>query len=325
MKHEKKRIAVVVNKWWECDPIMYSLLNDYPKARPGKILNWPDLARYPVPHRGQESHPWNKPRATFNHVDNVIIDVWCISDLLVDLPDKAKYQSSSEQKMNRLPVIYQNSCPDLLIAVGTAAYYPPYISNNGSVVMGTKCFMHDGHPASDPNNDSQLRNVPFDRVLTSMMSLGQFKALTDFSRAITPPTPLSKLLFAVKIDPAAKLDVYANCDFVACNTVNVTDYAEYEKKDLETVEAYNKLTGSDGKNHSVETTHGLIRASAIPIDGFIPFMFVSGIVDRYECFDIDVSDPSCPQNTAAALNAGIVLSYVLANASATLGDWSRDE
>ena len=25
----KKRVVVVVNKWWECDPVMFVLSNDY--------------------------------------------------------------------------------------------------------------------------------------------------------------------------------------------------------------------------------------------------------------------------------------------------------
>jgi hypothetical protein len=36
----KKRVLLVVNKWWECDPVMNVLLHD--NARPANILGWPD-------------------------------------------------------------------------------------------------------------------------------------------------------------------------------------------------------------------------------------------------------------------------------------------
>jgi hypothetical protein len=44
-----------------------------------------------------------------------------------------------------------------------------------------------------------------------------------------------------------------------------------------------------------------------------PFLFVSGIVDRFGCFDIDVPNPPYVRNTVGAHNAGVVIGYLLVN------------
>ncbi len=41
----RKRVVVVVNKWWECDPVMFVLTSDY--VRPACNLGWPKLLQYP--------------------------------------------------------------------------------------------------------------------------------------------------------------------------------------------------------------------------------------------------------------------------------------
>jgi len=60
-----KRIVIIVNKWWECDPVMNVLLND--NARPAKALGWPTTLNHP--HRQPSAplplNPNPQPRAIF--------------------------------------------------------------------------------------------------------------------------------------------------------------------------------------------------------------------------------------------------------------------
>src|ERR1700722_2718041 len=110
---EMKRVLVVINKWWECDPALAAMLND--QTRP-PLSPWPpDLqSTRPRPPKGslpaENQHP--TPRATFPY-QNFQAEVWCVSDLLEDLPDAI--QSSSSAKALRLPRIFSyGSKPDLV-------------------------------------------------------------------------------------------------------------------------------------------------------------------------------------------------------------------
>ncbi len=295
----KKRVVVVVNKWWECDPVMFVLSNDY--VRP-QGMSWPEILHYPWPQ-----HTFSKePRAILN-MGYTTAEIWCISDLLAQYPNDSCNQSSSQKKMTVLPLIliYSTQPPDLVIAVGTAAFYPDSVSNNGSVVIGSKVFMHNGHPNGE-NPCSNWQGGPFDQIVDSTLSAADFKTITDFSH-FSPAVP--GYFLVEKTDPAVNPGIYANYGYVALNDINVTDYSEYEQKDLETMKAYMERY-SDRNCRSLETTHGLIK---IALGSNTPFMFVSGIVDRFGCFDIDVPNPPYVQNTVGAHNAGVVIGYLLVN------------
>jgi hypothetical protein len=297
--NNRKRVVVVVNKWWECDPVMFALTNDY--VRP-QALNWPEILHYPC----RKHTFFEEPRAVFN-MEHTTAEIWCISDLLAQYKDIPCMQSSSEKKMIVLPGIFSHphQPADLVIAAGTAAFYPDSISNNGSAVIGSKVFLHNGHP-DEQNSCSKWQAGPFDEIIGSTLSTDDFKTLTDFS-GFSPALP--GYFLVEKIDSAVSLGIYANHDYVACNSINVTDYTEYEQKDLETMRSYMERY-PDRNCRSLETTHGLIKIAA---GTNTPFMFVSGIVDRYGCFDIDVPDPPYAQNTVGAHNAGVVIAHLLVN------------
>ena len=153
------RIIIVVNKYWECDPICWVLTNKYINETCHVALKWPQLLTYPsygpvkVDPRGNST-----PRMIYEMGDSHI-EIWCISDLLSIFPDKPAYQSSSERKMDVIGKIFDYSASpvELVIAVGTASsgpFCPPYGDKsheniNGSVIIGSKIFMHDGHPEVD--------------------------------------------------------------------------------------------------------------------------------------------------------------------------------
>jgi hypothetical protein len=180
----KKRVLVVVNKWWECDPIVNVLLHD--NARP-PALGWPDPLNHPRRRPDQKNLPPEDPspvpRAVYN-LKRTSAEVWCISDLLEHLPDRARYQSSTEVKARYLPRIFKGKLADLVIAVGTAAY-PGQDSENGSVVAGSRIFIHNAH-SNGENPDSDWDEGPFDEVIHSSISEDVFQETTAI---VTSPQP----------------------------------------------------------------------------------------------------------------------------------------
>jgi len=310
------RVLVIANKWWECDPLLNVLLND--NARPASALGWPRPLHFPLPRPDQnhlpKENPDPKPRAVF-HLSNISVEVWCISDLLEHLPDvpsdNGKYQSSSEQKMKYLPRIFDGKRPDFVVAFGTAAY-PSTTSENGSVVVGSRVFLHNGHPSSDPNPNSQWQKGPFDEIIESDITDDVFNRLTVIE---TSPTPSVIGRFIVPpLNPVLNAKLLARHDYVALSEINVTDYTEYTVKDTETVSAFSK-TNNISLASSLETTHGLIRVSSDA-----PFVFVSGITDPVGFFGTEVNPRSYAQNTVAAHNAGIVVAWMLPQLDSLMGE-----
>jgi hypothetical protein len=298
----KKRVVVVVNKWWECDPVINVLLND--NARPASLLGWPNPLNHPRQRPNQDKlpdeNPSPMPRAFFN-LKNTTAEVWCISDLLEHYADKPNFQSSSELKARYLPKIFTGQDADFVVAVGTAGY-PGIYSENGSVVVGTKIFMHNGHPNSE-NPDSNWSEGPFDTLLDSALSETAFNQITIIE---TSPKPSVMDRFVVPpLNPTSYGKLIARYDYVALGDLNVTKYTEYAAKDEETLKAftdrYNVSLAS-----SLETTHGLIRKQSDA-----PFIFVSGISDRVGHFDDEVGPRTYAQNTSAAHNAGVVVAWIL--------------
>ena len=51
----RKRVLVIVNKWYECDPVMAVLLND--NARPASYLGWPTQLNPPRKRPDQNHLP----------------------------------------------------------------------------------------------------------------------------------------------------------------------------------------------------------------------------------------------------------------------------
>ncbi len=293
-----KRVLVVVNKWWECDPALLAMLND--NARPPSSP-WPRLLQPPRP-RPAPSHlppenPKPEPRAIFAY-KNFEAEVWCISDLLEHLDPSL--QSSSEQKANYLPkMLAYGPSPDLVIAVGTAEFPDAAVSENGNVAIGTKVFMVDGHP-NGSNPLSKWTQGPFEQIIDSTVPRSVFSKLTGFDVATA-----SNRFLAVPLAPASTPWIVADYINVALAAVNVTDYSEYGLIDPLTAKIFWSKP-RDGKAASIETTHAIIRVQCES-----PFLFVSGIVDRFGYFDQDVNPRSHAQNTAAAHNAGVAVSWLL--------------
>jgi hypothetical protein len=296
------RILVLANKWWECDPALSAMLNN--NARPAGSP-WPDVLhpsrRVPEQMAGFNHHP--QPRAIFPF-NNFRAEVWCISDLLEHYPSTE--QSSSETKANVLhhPFGYteehrEHRSPGLVIALGTACTPVATQNRNGCVDIGTSVFMNNGRAAC-PTSTSNLTQAPFDQLLRSSINPQMFAAI-----AAMDVTSAANRFLPVPTNPSAATNISIGLGDVALSTINVTDPTYYAAGDNLTLAAFSSLK-SDAQPTSLETTHGLIRMQSDS-----PFIFISGIVNRFQQFGLDVSPRSNAQNTAGAYNAGVATVWML--------------
>lgn len=308
------RYLIIVNKYWECDPVCWVLTNKYLNdncALTTGNMPWPQFVNYPS-YGPEEPDLPSRPRLIYT-LGTAQVEVWCISDLLRN--SSPSLQSSSEEKMKVLMDAFDYSTlpVSLVVAVGTASsgpFAPPYNQNNinGSVVIGSRIFMHDAHPASDPNPLSGWECSYFDTLMLSTVPDSVWKPLggTKLETALlTPPN------FPATNGP----HIYTNGEYVAIGDVNVTDYTEYSIKDLEAGNSFISNCPGNQNGVSLETTHGLIYATAY--DYFKqtepPFIFISGITDRFTMFNMDVNPKVYAQNETCAHNAGVVVAQLLNN------------
>jgi hypothetical protein len=292
------RVLVIINKWWECDPALAAMLSD--NTRPPNSP-WPNDLRpqRPRPELAKEPNLSPVARAIFPY-KRFNAEVWCVSDLLDHLPPAQ--QSSSEQKANHLPAIFKGERPEIVISVGTASTPRAGVNCNGGVAVGTSVFMHNGFP--DGSNPASNLTLPeFDRLIGSTIPGAVFEQI----RSMDITSALNRFL-PVAVNPSASVDVSVGLGDVALGTVNVTNPSDYAAKDELTVQAFDAL-GTSGAAVSLETTHGLIRVEARDC----PFIFVSGIVNRFQRFGTDVAPRADSQNTAGAHNAGVVVSWMLSS------------
>ncbi|MBP1638749.1 MAG: hypothetical protein H6Q17_332 [Bacteroidetes bacterium] len=318
---QKTRIITVVNKYWECDPVCWVLTNKYITDNSDgridlNIANTMKLITYPSygavkPATAKDS----VPRIVFE-TDTKVIEIWCISDLLSN--SSQDDQSSSEAKMNLIPVIfayqYKNMQYDieLVIAVGTASGGPGLAVNpafqsdniNGSVVIGSNVFMHNGW---DSDSKSNYQCNCWSQILPS--------GSTAFIDTLNPAdlNQYDTLLLCPPTNPSPEnQQFYINNGYVALGDVNVTDYTKYTAKDMETGDDFITHYPDNVNGVSLETTHCLIYLSAKNyLQQNPPFIFISGVVDRYTKFSQDVNPKVYAQNVSGAHNAGVAVAYII--------------
>lgn len=292
-----KRIVVVVNKWWECTPVLSTLLN--PTALPANFP-WPLLAASAPAPAPQQPAPSALPRAIFPF-DSISVELWCISDLLMQTTSAR--QSSSEDKAKFLPHIFNfGSTPDLVISISTASSMDTVTPLNGCVFVGTKVFLHDGHPATDPNPNSQWwPSGLFDKVIESALPETVFDALFD----AVPPSVVAGFTTLRNV-PAPRLALTPSYGNTALATVNVTNPADYSTADPATVAAFKATNDASATGVSVDTTHAVVSAACSS-----PFLFISPIVNRLTMYGVETFPNVFAQNTAGSQNAGVVLAWLL--------------
>lgn len=286
---KRHRVLVIVNKDWECDAVIGVLLNR--KARPNRL-------NFQPPTKTQKDKEEPQPRLVIN-LTVTRVEIWCISDLMTHLG--SNLQSSTEYKSNNIGRIFEGQTPSLVIAVGTAAYPSPY-TQNGSVVIGTQVFIHNGHPNGE-NPDSNWSKGPFDTIIESSLTEKNFNKITVIETS--PEMTVLDRFLAPPLNPVSRGELIARHDFISLGVVNVTDYSEYQTADEETIAAFTSV-GNVSQARSLETTHGLIR-----VQSDVSFLFVSGIVDRVGHFAEEVDPRSYAQNFVGAHNAGIAVAWML--------------
>jgi hypothetical protein len=288
-----KTISIIVNKNWETEPFLNSLLSS--ELRPSK-LPFPSILNSPKDGNNKMTVPRAVIKFTDGTTETLEIKVWCIQDLMYfNVPPDPTRQSSSssEEKYRVLPPVILADNPDLVIAVGTAGY-PSETSYNGSVVVGGNFFIHNGHPG---NPKSDLQHPDIGKVLTTNVNSKIFDlANKDFKNQVEP-----KFIKPPR-NPAKPAVCVASKVYTAISSINVTDYSEYNWVDHEAIENFRSIENKLPFN-SLETTHGVIKLSTNK-----PIIFISAITDRLGYFDSEVN---ATQNYVPSFNAGIVTGQLL--------------
>lgn len=295
---------IVLNKSWEAEPLVGVL-----RSTNGRPANFPhEIARPSV------DIPWSdgrmhkiSARAAYL-AGEAAAEVWCIKDLM----DPAKSASSSEEKARVLPMIAAaGQPPDLVVAVGTASL-PDHRSFNGSVAVGSSCFLFD--PNSAPNPESRWSDDRIGRLVdeedrtstNGLMAWLDREARPDVeTRFLRPP-----------LAPADPPILIVSTTCVAVSDVNVTRADDYVWADPAALASFSAAAPKRTVG-SLETTHGVIRL-CIPSPNFL---FVSGIANRLGYFNSELSPRSYAQNFAASHNAGVTVAWLLPRMLARI-DWA---
>ncbi|MBS1629333.1 MAG: hypothetical protein JST27_04660 [Bacteroidetes bacterium] len=295
-----RNIAIIINKNWEAEPALAAMCSA--EFRPIS-LPFPTV----LISNQDKKFTSDKARAVFEIHESgdtskpIILQakVWCIQDLM----DKSKSSSSSEEKYQVLTKMLNKESPELIIAVGTAGYYFDETSYAGSVVVGSRFFVHNGKTKNEPNPLTNLLLPEFETLLPQNVN-------PDLFTKLFPPHPLSMKpkiepkMLRVPNNPTARATVLASQFYTAVGSVNITDYGEYAWVDAESVNAF-RAVNQKLPIGSLETTHGVIRLSSLA-----PCIFVSAITDREGHFELEVNPG---QNYVSSFNAGVVLAQMLAD------------
>jgi hypothetical protein len=294
----QKRVMLVVNKWWEADPLSWVLFHD--KARPRQFADF-TVVNYPTQRPPREQggvppgDPPSVPRFTFQCAD-ARVEVWCVEELM----NPAESSSSTAEKARVLPGAFASGePPSLVVAIGTAGSREGLMAN-GCVVVGRRVFIHDPF-ATAPDRAGKWTPPHADAVVDSELPGSVFRKLSPESRHSAEAR-----LIAPPVAPAHPLLILAGNGFISLGIVNVTNYDDYVWADRAAIEAFEEKASIEGQIGSIETTHGLIRSMSDA-----PFLYVSGISDTEGLFDAQVTPRVYAQNTVAAHNAAVATAWLL--------------
>jgi hypothetical protein len=178
---------------------------------------------------------------------------------------------------------------------------------NGRVAVGQNVFIHDPNTAR-----RTLRALGAGEITWIASCRGCWKRNSlrrSLDTAFVTGT-VERMLSAAR-KPAAELGLQISGTAVAVGSINIAPHSDYAAIDRASI----KLAEQAGAKlvTSVETTHGVIRAQAEA-----PFLFVSGIANRVGHFP-DENNGGYAQNFAAAHNAAIAVTFLLAKFAAVVG------
>lgn len=301
-----KRVMVVANKGFEADPLVHVLLSERGSPREHDLgdVTWGSYPRLRKKDQRARTKlpPAKDPLITIDVPRGgnpfATVEVWCVEDLM----DPQVHPSNTAEKARVLTALFAERQPHFVIAFGTAATPTPR-PFNGSVVVGSKVFIHDPY-AKDEHRDG-LWTPPLADVVLDSPGIPKyfFRELDEDARH-----PAESRFLLPPINPAQPPRIIAGHPFVSLGVVNVNHrYDDYAWADPETLHAFQDATQGKLRVGSVETTHGVIR-SACPN---APFIFMSGIANTTEHFDYETTPRVYGQNLVAAHNAGVTLAWLL--------------
>jgi hypothetical protein len=291
------RILIIANKWFEADPLLGVLTN--PAARPPSITDLGTVLWPRVPQQSLKDIV-SRPRSAFlfGKDRSCLIEIWCIQDLM----NPFLSYSNTAEKARVLPEVFSyGKEPDFVAAFGTAGFPDAVTTRNGNVVVGARTLLHN--PYHNKPNAASNWNAP-GKMDTVIESAAGAKFIDRFSTNSAFLDTVDAEMIPAPNHPAGTLELLKRPDYTAVSEVNVVDTNDYGKFDVECVNL--AMAAGGDPIGSVETTHGVIR-----VQSEAPFIFVSGITDRLEHFDDDVTKRSYKQNFVAAHNAGIVATWLI--------------
>lgn len=330
MAKKPLRILIVVNKTWECDPIVGVLTHRDARApaierlRRGYDPVEPESKRREGPR--YRASPPPRPRLTW-FVEGDPCELWCIEDWMctertIRGPRKKPITirpgpaSSFEKLTGSLPTIaraaFGGTPPSLVIAVGTAGI-PAAETLNGCVTIGSRCYIQNpwaDAPAVEvaeqtarwgPLVTNEIAGYEHDVISSPGLSPALFANISIESRFsaearfLTPP-----------INPAQPPRILAGHGYAALSTININNYDDYVWADEETMRKFERAV-KQREIGSMETTHALIRITWPDT----PFLFVSGLTDRVPMFNAEVTPRKYAQNFVGAHNAGAAIAHLL--------------
>lgn len=231
------------------------------------------------------------------------IELWCIQDIM----DPHASQSSTAEKWGVLPQMFQHSPmrPALVVSLATASF-DDVVSHNGCVVVGTRAFVHNVY-ADDPNPASTWSNEECDVILRSSAAEAEDGSKSLFQRLLKDPVKanINSRLIPTPISAAEGPFILSAANYTAVSNVNITNYDDYVWADPLAIAAFEDANTRSAFG-SLETTHGVIRLASDA-----PFIFISGIANRFGRFNEEAGVRDYAQNFVAAHNAGIAAVWLL--------------
>lgn len=283
-----KKIIVIVNKKWEAAPVL-------------EAMKKTDGLTSPVMSNATKAF-WKLSN------DALEVALWCIEDMMI--PEKSYKGKSAKEKNRVIKDVVSIEKPDLIIAVGTAAF-PGEDSQNGSVVVGSRFFLYDG--GKDSNSETEPagwedyclypdkeNKFAFKELINSNVSKELFDVFAgDFASAV------EQKFLKVPYNSANPQKLLASAGNTALSNVNVlnNNYGSHTDKkgsDYNAIAAFREY----GSPASIETTHGIIKVSTDK-----PIIFVSAIANRvgYLFEENGNKYPPTKQTDSVSFNAGIVI------------------
>lgn len=227
-----KLLLLFANKSWETEPILTALTS--PRFSSDKMILSPSMC----------INPWllpqgvAMPRAIWNAYHGTQIELWCFQDIMdIADPNNKELYSSSEIKNNTIHKAFGfcSQTPDLVLALGTAAFGDETVNNNGCVVTGSGVFIHNFHP-NGTNPNSKWDDPRFEQYIGSPIT-DDFFSLADTNTAGYIESRLLKPFN----NPSSSIQILADKNYTALSIVNVTNYNDYATSDQAGIDACEKV------------------------------------------------------------------------------------